>query len=437
MKQPGAFLLRGSLGTGGVQIVSIGLTFATSVALARLLGETGFGTYSYALTWSLLVLGPATVGFGPVVTRETAAGVETLAWDRVVGVAHYARRLAGIGTALVIVAALPLVLLASHQLGPDQGTALLVSLPITALGAALLIVRHRLLGLRQVVAAQFAESVLRPGLLLMLVGVAWQGGAPLSEGTGAAIVLGLYAVASLGTLLFALWRSDAASPPELADAVPITDPGWLRSAWPLLLTGIARDLNAEAGVLLMGSTLSPDEVGLFRAAQRLASLPTYVLTAINLSFQPVAAGLFAKGDLRAIEILGVRASRVSVLLSLPFLAAFLLQGEFLLGIFGPGFVQAEHALWILAAGHLFNVACGPVGVVLVATRREDDAAKGLILSCVVTLLATAIGIRVAGLEGAAVATALGLVVWNTALSWFAWERLGILPAAFSWRWLRW
>jgi O-antigen/teichoic acid export membrane protein len=437
MRQPGAFLLRGSLGTGAVQIVSIGLTFGSSVVLARLLGESGFGTYSYALTWSLLVLGPATAGFGPVVTRETAAGVETRAWDRVLGVGQYARKLTALATALVVGAGLPLVLLSSRWLGEDQVQALLVGILITVLGAALLIVRHRLLGLRRVVVAQFAESVLRPALLLLLVGLAAWAGAPLREGSGAALALALYAVASLGTLLFVLWRADAASPGELADAVPITDPGWLRSAWPLLLTGLARDLNAEAGVLLMGSTLSPVDVGLFRAAQRLASLPTYVLTAINLSFQPVAAGLFAKGDTRAIEILGVRASRISVLLSLPFLVAFWLWGDWLLGWFGPGFVRAKLALLILAAGHLFNVACGPVGVVLVATKREDDAAKGLILSCFVTLLATAIGVRVAGLEGAAVATALGLVVWNVALSWFTWERLGILPAAFSWRWLRW
>jgi O-antigen/teichoic acid export membrane protein len=437
MRQPGAFLLRGSLGTGVVQVVSIGLTFATSVALARLLGEKGFGTYSYALTWSLLVLGPATAGFGPVVTRETAAGVETRAWDRVLGVGRYARKLTALATTLVVGAGLPLVLLSTPWLGEDQALALLVGIPVTVLGAALLIVRHRLLGLRQVVVAQFAESVLRPALLLLLVGLAAWAGSPLQEGRGAALVLGLYAVASLGTLLFVLWRAEASAPPELDDALPVTDPTWLRSAWPLLLTGLARDINAEAGVLLMGSTLSPEDVGLFRAAQRLASLPTYVLTAINLSFQPVAAGLFAKGDLRSIEILGVRASRISVLLSLPFLAAFVLWGDWLLALFGPGFVAAKPALWVLAAGHLFNVACGPVGVVLVAARREDDAAKGLILSCLVTLVATAVGVHFAGLLGAAAATALGLVVWNVALSWFAWERLGILPAAFSWRWLRW
>ena len=55
----------------------------------------------------------------------------------------------------------------------------------------------------------------------------------------------------------------------------------------------------------------------------------------------------------------------------------------------------------------------------------------------VTVIANVVLIRLFGLMGAAAATALGLFVWNLVLSWFTWERLGILPAAFSWRWLRW
>ena len=319
----GAFLLRGSVGTGLVQVLSIGLSFVTTVALARLMGEAGFGTYSYALTWSLLLLGPATAGIGPVLTRETAAGIETGQWGRVAGVRRFVLGLAALATALVLGAALPLVGLSMKVKGFDQGLALLVGVPVTALGAALLLARHRLLGLRRVVTAQFAESVLRPLLLLVLVGTAWGAGVPLGAAHGAAVVLGLYAAASAGTLLFVLWRIRAATPEPARTAEPESDSAWLRSAGPLLLTGIARDLNAEAGVLIMGSMLTPAEVGLYRAAQRLASLPTYVLTAINQVFQPVAASLFAKGDLEGIEVLGVRSSRVSVLLSLPFLLGFL------------------------------------------------------------------------------------------------------------------
>ncbi|MEQ1569245.1 MAG: polysaccharide biosynthesis C-terminal domain-containing protein, partial [Myxococcota bacterium] len=201
----------------------------------------------------------------------------------------------------------------------------------------------------------------------------------------------------------------------------------------VLLTAVARDLNAEGGMLILGSMLPSAEVGLFRAATRLASLPSTVLAALNLSFQPVAARLFAAGNLDEIERLGVRASRIAVGLATPLVLLFLLAGGPVLGVFGPAFTAAAPALAILTLGHLFNVACGSVGVILIACRREDDAARGLVLSAVISLALNVVLVWWLGLVGAAIATALGLVVWNVALSWFTWARLGILPAAFSWR----
>jgi O-antigen/teichoic acid export membrane protein len=425
----GARLVRGAVGVGLLQLVGIFLAFASAVVLARALGEDGFGAFSYALTWGLVLLGPATFGLGPILTRETAAGLETGRFGRVRAVRRWAVRVTAIASAVVVGLALVGVLAGRRWLDPVQVDPLLVGVPVAALSAVTLVCRHLLLGLRRVVVAQVAESVVRPAVVLVGVGGAWLAGAPVS----AVDALVLYGAATLVGLAWMLWQIRRATPPEVSAAGDDPDPTWLRSAAPLLVTSVARDLNAEAGTLMIGSLLSAGDVGLFRAATRLAALPTYILTAVNLSFQPVAAGLFAKGDLRGIESLGIRASRVALLLALPIVAALLLAGGPMLSLFGPAFPAAAPALAVLALGHLFNVSCGSIGVVLVACRREDDAMRGLLLSCGVTLVANAVLIWAYGLMGAAVATALGLVVWNVALTWYAWRRLGIVPAAFSWR----
>lgn len=439
MSRASSALLRGSLGTGLVQVASIGLSFLTAAGLARSLGRDGFGVYSFAMTFSLLLIGPASFGFGPVVTRETAAGIEISAWDRVYGVHRASRRLLWRASAVVLGVMAPIIAVAWVMLGEQTATAFLLAAPLTLLSAEILLARHRLLGLRRVVTAQIAETLMRPSLLLMFIGIAYLSGVPLRDSSGPAIAIVLYTIASVLIWLFLLWqiRSSlrALSPPP--EKIYTSDPDWTRAARSLTLTGIARDLNAEAGILLVGALLAPGDVAILRAAQRLAALPTYALTAINLSFQPVAASLFAKGEIAQVEILGVRASRVATLLSLPMVIGFTLVGDRALSLFGEGFSDGWLALVIMSLGHLFNVATGSVGVILVAAKREDDAAKGLVFSCVVTLLATVVGIYAEGLLGASVAIALGLVVWNVALSWFCWERLGILPAAFSWRWLRW
>lgn len=427
----GAFLVRGALGIGGLQVVSIGLQFATVVVLARALGEAGFGAYSYALTWALVLLGPATFGIGPIVTRETAAGVATGEGWRVRGVRRFALITTLCASSAVVLAGWAVVAVARPYLDPEQVPPLVIGMPVTALSAGALVARHALIGLRRPVIAQVAESVLRPALVLAVVGGAWGLGWPV-DAAQAMMAYGAATVIGLGYLGWQIHRASGDLPAGSAAPPDAGDPGWLRSALPLLVTSVARDLNAEAGILVVGSVLGAGDVGLLRAATRFASMPTYLLTAVNLSFQPVAAALFAKGELARIEALGVRASRIAVALSLPVVGVCLVAGGPLLSLLGDGFVRAAPALAVLALGHLFNVACGSVGVILIACRREDDAARGLLLSCVVTVAAN-LGFGLAfGLNGAAAATALGLVIWNVALTWFCWKRLGIVPAAIPW-----
>lgn len=433
MTSQGSFLLRGALRTGGMQIVSIGLTFGTAIALARILGEAGFGAYSYALTWGVVLLGPATIGFGPILTREIAANIETGRPGRVRAVRSFAIRTTTLASLVMIVGGVSFVFGVARWLEPANVGPLVVGMPVTAASAGVLVARQVLLGFRKVSTAQVAESVLRPALFLAAVGGVALAGIPL----GASGAMGLYGVATVLSLGYLVQRIAVSTPPEVDAAVPDPDDGWLRAAMPLLLAGIARDLNSQGGVLVMGTMLSPEDVGLFRAAQRLSTLPMFVLSAVNLTFLPVASALFAKGDLAQIEVLGVRASRVVVLVSLPILLVFFVGGDLLLGLFGEGFVRAEPALWILGIGQLFNVACGSVGVILTACNREDDVARGLIVSCIITMAANVLFIALFGLMGAAIATSFGLVVWNSVLSWFTWRRLGIVPAAFSWRRLRW
>ncbi|MGL6340688.1 MAG: oligosaccharide flippase family protein, partial [Waterburya sp.] len=55
-------LIKVATGTFGVQIASVGLTFITSLVLARLLEAKGFGIFTYAMSWATLLSIPATLG---------------------------------------------------------------------------------------------------------------------------------------------------------------------------------------------------------------------------------------------------------------------------------------------------------------------------------------------------------------------------------------
>jgi O-antigen/teichoic acid export membrane protein len=80
---------------------------------------------------------------------------------------------------------------------------------------------------------------------------------------------------------------------------------------------------------------------------------------------------------------------------------------------------------------------GPVGVVLIMTGHERDAALAIGVSAVLNLILNAILIPGWGMEGAAVATAASTVVWNILMAIALYQRSGIHSTILGKLGLRW
>lgn len=422
----GRFVVTGTVAALVVQGLALVLGFGSQLVLARVLGVDGFGTWAWGASWSVLLLTPATLGLGPIVTREIAAAVPEEAWTRVRSVIALGVAVAGLVGAGVALAGAGVVELLWAWLGEDKARTLLVAMPVTAVSGVLLVGRQALVGFRRVAWAQSAESIVRPILLVLLVGAAALGGARLDP----AAAMALYGVASaltLGVTAALVLREVPRGPIERPD------PGWVRSAWPMLVAGLSRDFNTEAGMLVLGALLSSRDAGLFRAASRIGGLTSFALGAVNLTINPVAAALHASNELDRLERIAVRTSRAASAFALLAVLGFVVGGRWILGWYGPGFVDAWPVLVLVSLGHLYNVATGSVGVILVMTRHEADSARVLLITSVVTLVASVGLVWWLGLLGAGLATIATLVLWNTGMLWYVHRRLGIVPAAFAWR----
>ena len=96
-------------------------------------------------------------------------------------------------------------------------------------------------------------------------------------------------------------------------------------------------------------------------------------------------------------------------------------------LFGEPYLPAYVPLVILASGQLINVAFGSVGQFLTMTGHERDSLSSLGLSAVANVALNAILIPRYGGVGAAIATALSVVIWNVLLSIRLYRRLGLTP----------
>lgn len=97
-----AQIVRSSIASVAIKVLSMTLTLVLAILLARLLGPEKYGIYTYVFALVSLLVVPAQLGLPELVVRETAKAVEKGEWRLVRGLWQWASRvIIGISVALV------------------------------------------------------------------------------------------------------------------------------------------------------------------------------------------------------------------------------------------------------------------------------------------------------------------------------------------------
>ena len=422
-------IARGAAGTFALNVAGSALNFVIAIVLTRVLTLSGYGLVVFVMALVMLLAIPGVLGLDRLLTREVAVHDrrgELGAARAVVAGSRLMTLSAAIGIALV--ASLATIVVAR---GVASETVVAVWIGLVALPLATWnrVQQGATLGMRRIVAAQAPEMVIRPLAFIILVGLA---AAVLGVPLSAPVVLVLFAVsfaAAVGLGAIFLVRAMSA-PSALAPRGP-TFPS-LRHALPFAILGGAAVINNQAGIVLLGLMATTEQSGLYGAAARLVLLIPFALTAVNAVLSPTAARLWDAGRTQELRRLVTLSARVTLLCSLPPALGFIFFGSWFLDLaFPPPFAAAAPALAILSLGQLVNAAMGSAGTLLTMARRERQAALGVTVGAVVTVVVSAALIPWLGVVGAAWAGALSLTTWNIWLALVARRELGIDTTALG------
>ena len=405
-----------------------GLAFACTLLLARLLGTAGFGVYSYALAWMVLLAVPALLGMDQLLIREVAASRARADWGTLRGLL---RRANGAVLAVSCGLALAAGLVASRVPESPQSRmhltfrVALLFLPLIALTR----VRQAVMqGLHLVTLGAMPEQLVQPGLLLTFLGIAYSLHYRLTASAGMfANVAAAAAAFALGAYL--LSRS---LPPEVKRAAPVyRDREWVRSSIPLVFTAGVAVLFAQADTLILGAFKGAAAVGFYTVAHKGSELIGVVLAAQISAFASTASNLYALGEKERLQRIVTRLARWTLLISMPLAIAMIVFGRWYLLLYGPGFVQARTTLAILSVGQLGNVAMGCTGILLVMTGHEQRVAVAISVGAVANLaLSFALAPRW-GAEGVAIAYASSMILWNVWAAIDLYRRTGLNATALG------
>lgn len=404
-------ILIGGFGGLLIKTANTALAFGLAIVLARTLGPDGYGIYSFALALLMLVGIPSQLGVPQLVVRETAKADTVSDWGLMRGLWRWANVVVITFSSFVVVALASAAFYTWGLSGP-RATALSVGLPLIPLVAFANVRAACLRGLRKVVLGQLPESVLRPGLLLLLLA-----GCLLTLGRGFELTpsgaMGLHVVAALLALTISVVLLRETRPPGVSTCVATYTRAntWRAAVIPLAMFAGLQVINAQADLIVVGIFQSNREVGVYRAVAQLSLLVVFGFHVIAKVTQPHFARMHELRSERQLQRL-LNSSMLVVTISAGAVALFLISfgGGLLNLLFGPEFHEGRTALAILALGKVFYARAGVLSTVLNMSGRERDTMNTLLAATVANVILNVVLVPYMGIIGAAVASALSFVL---------------------------
>lgn len=357
---------------------------------ARLLGASGWGIFSYALTIEGLFAIIAGMGLGPFLTREVSRNPEQQK--------EYFSTSFFLQVGLVIISALFILFCAPYVISVPE-TIPLLSLVVIIL--AFDVLRDFLMALARAFEKMELEAIIKLitnvcitglGVLFLFLSASpslllWA----YSIGAGIGLLLSLFVLRSHIASLFSSFRS------SLLWTIFI-------QAWPFALIGFLGALMINIDVLMLGWWRSPEEIGFYAAIQRIIQvlyiLPSFLVAALFPTFARLAKSL----DDTFVSI-AQKALRIIYLFGVPLvIGGVILSHNIVVLLFGQEYIPAVVPFQLLLFSILIMYSSHIVSNAIFAHNKQRYFIGLLLIGIVGDIIANILLIPSYGLIGSAIAT---------------------------------
>lgn len=395
-----------------------GGTFLSAVMVARFLGAEQTGWFSLGQTTATVAATLAVLGVDIAAMRGVSAALARGLRDEANGVVGAALSTVIVSTLIVggLGALCARYLDTNGVLFEHKGLYISIGL-MASVGTALSgLFGEFLRAVRHTGWTAWFQSACAP--LLLIAGLALCGTA-----LNSARALWLYAACTWIAAFCAgwWWRKKWAMPfrrAGLSKCIELLGTGVSMS---LITVGMAA--NGWIEMLVLSHWNRGSDIALLYAAQRIATLVALPLTIINIVAAPRFAALHAVGMLPDLKRVVMKVLLGSAAVGVPMLLILSVGSGWILGLYGPAFLRAGHALDLLLAGQLVNLLCGPVIYVLMMCGRERLGLACVLVSFCVDVLCAILWVPRWGLMGAAASSATTTAVLNILAAAFAYPLL--------------
>jgi O-antigen/teichoic acid export membrane protein len=392
------------------------------VLLARWMGSHEFGIYVYVWTWVMLIGAIVDLGLASSAQRFIPDYAERGALNYLRGFLSGSRRLSfGIATMFALAGAGCIYLLRPWL---DDHT--IVPLAIACACLPMYGVLHVQDGIARtynwVPLALLPPYILRPLIVIGMMGAAWLAGLPTDAATAIAVAAFAIWITALGQAILLNRRLNR----TIAPGESAWDAGhWFAVSVPMFAVDALYAMLMHVDVLILKQFRSAQEVAVYFAALKTLSLIAFVYFAVAAATAHKFAQYHAAGDRARLEVFLRDAVRWTFWPSVAAALVILALGWPMLWLFGRGFTAGYHLLFIFAVGLLARAAIGPAERLFMMLGQQHVCAAVAAAAFAVNVALCLLLIPSWGANGAAIAVAAAFVVESILLFVLARRRLGL------------
>ncbi|SHM59280.1 flippase [Gracilibacillus kekensis] len=413
--------------SGSLILKLIGLvsSFLISVLLARTLGPEKFGVYSYVFAIITILTIPTNNGFPNMIVRYTSMYSIKSKHALLKGLYSFSNTTSLLISLSLMFIAVLINAFTSNNLYMYIGFSMIPILALCAVRSAILN------GLERVIFSQIPDKIINPTVFILLYSIYYI--ISDSDEISLAMTFSLKLLALIISFIFGTIFLFKLLPKKLINLKSeFEKKKWIKTAIPMLLVGGMMFLNNRLDLLLIGLLKSMYEVGVYQVVTRGAEVIVFGLSALNIVFSPKFSKYFTLNDSVSLQNAFTTSARIIFCISFPIATLFIFWGEdILVSIYGSDYAGGGTAIAILSVGQLINSMFGAVGQLLIMTGYEKLNAKVIGFALLCNLILNVLLIPHLGINGAALATSLSMIIWNFILAYLVYKKLNVYPTIFK------
>lgn len=411
-----------------IRIAGAGIAYSLQVLVAQWLGAFEYGIFAYAWVWMSILAWLASLGLPSAVVRFIPDYLSRQRWRRLKGILNCSPIIVIVATTSLASIGALIVFLGRELIPTYYIYPLYVALSCVPVFALLDLYGGAARSFGWVNLAYVPLYIIRPVLFLIVMGVLFYSGVPLNGTTTLLLAfLSIILVAS-GQAILLVRRL----PNKVREARPIYHLSyWLRTSFPFVLIIAFQISLAYTDIIMLGFFVEPEDVAIYFASVRTASLVVFFMFAISALAVPKFSALHANGRHEELQSLVNAVVQWIFWPCLVLTIVLLIFGNPILSLFGSAFTAGYPVLALLMLGHLVKGGTGPIDQLLNMTGNQNATAWVLASGSAMNIALNAVMIPYIGMIGAAIATTTSSIISTVCMLILVKRRLGINSLIFS------